>query len=242
MKATRRVGPVPRAQVPAAFAPKRVPSAPASTPTVRRAKAQRLSASAREVNAAFGRRIRWYLDPSSSPASAAPRAAHDAGAATQAAQSAGSTTMGKRGAAVRKQWLCARGRGYRAPYGAAYGECHLFGSWQHLNNMLGPGPYGAAPHCPKVALAVLYHAPGPRTPQPRESTIFRHGCPGQATKMAHLWTVEIPGSHLCAWALRSTVRSRPWTTYTTLSAVSMRHCTKTASCCFLLASNGSCGP
>ena len=95
--------------------------------------------------------------------------------------------MGKRGAAVRKQWLCARGRGYRAPYGAEYGECHLFGSWQHLNNMLGPGPRGSPTPCPKVAPAVLYHAPGPRTPQPRESTIFRHGCPGQATKRAKFW-------------------------------------------------------
>ena len=141
----------------------------------------------RSVNAVFGRRIRWYLDPSSSPASAAPRAAHDAGAATQAAQSAGSTKMGKRGAAVRKQCLCARGRSYRAPYGAEYGECHSFGSWQHLNNMLGPGLRGSPTPCPKVAPAVLYHAPGPRTPQPRESTIFRHGCPGQATERAKFW-------------------------------------------------------
>ena len=43
VKATRRVGPVPQARTPVAFAPKRVPSAPASTPMVRRAKAQRLS-------------------------------------------------------------------------------------------------------------------------------------------------------------------------------------------------------
>ena len=67
-----------------------------------------------------------------------------------------------------KQWLCARGRGYRAPYGAEYGECQLFGSWQHLNNMLGPGRPGQPKTLPKVRLpAVRYHAPGPRTPQPR---------------------------------------------------------------------------
>ena len=109
---------------------------------------------------------------------------------------------------------------------------------QHVGARTTGQPHTLPKSCPSGALSRA----GPMDAAASGIYDFRHGCPGQATKMACFWTVEIPASHLCAWALRSTVRSRPWTRYTTLSADSMRHCTTSASCCFLLASNGSCGP